>query len=71
MAKNIAATGVPKIADMPAVAPAASKILRSLCVIFKSCPNVEPSAPPVAMIGPSAPKGPPVPIDNADESGLR
>ena len=31
----------------------------------------EPSAPPVAMIGPSAPNGPPVPIAMADESGLK
>ena len=28
-------------------------------------------APPVAMIGPSAPNGPPVPIDIAAESGFR
>ncbi|MNT53548.1 hypothetical protein D3C72_1906370 [compost metagenome] len=28
-------------------------------------------APPVVMIGPSAPKGPPVPIDTADDTGFR
>jgi hypothetical protein len=31
----------------------------------------EPNAPPVMMIGPSAPNGPPDPIEMADESGLR
>ncbi|MNT46268.1 hypothetical protein D3C72_1828990 [compost metagenome] len=28
-------------------------------------------APPVMMMGPSAPKGPPVPIDTADDTGFR
>src|SRR5690606_3678206 len=37
----------------------------------RSCPSSDPSAPPVAMIGPSAPNGPPVPIDTAADSGLR
>ena len=37
----------------------------------RTCPTSEPSAPPVAMIGPSAPKGPPVPMAMAAESGLR
>jgi hypothetical protein len=31
----------------------------------------EPIAPPVMMIGPSAPKGPPLPIAIAEASGLR
>ncbi len=56
---------------MPAAAPAASSVLRSSAVIASSCPSSEPSAPPVAMIGPSAPNGPPVPIAIAAESGLR
>ena len=30
----------------------------------------EPNAPPVMMIGPSAPNGPPEPIEIADESGF-
>ena len=30
----------------------------------------EPKAPPVMMIGPSAPNGPPVPMEMADEIGL-
>src|SRR6185437_1968416 len=32
---------------------------------------IDPTAPPVAMIGPSAPNGPPVPIATAADSGLR
>ena len=28
-------------------------------------------APPVMMIGPSAPNGPPVPMEIAEDSGLR
>ena len=35
-----------------------------------SWPSSEPSAPPVTMIGPSAPNGPPVPIATAADSGL-
>ncbi len=56
---------------MPAAAPAASSVLRSSAVTVRSCPTREPSAPPVAMIGPSAPKGPPVPMAIAAERGLR
>jgi nicotinamidase-related amidase len=47
---------------MPAAAPEASSALRSTAVVRKSWPTTDPSAPPVAIIGPSAPKGPPVPI---------
>ena len=32
--------------------------------------NSEPIAPPVMMIGPSAPNGPPLPIETADDSGF-
>ena len=32
---------------------------------------IEPSAPPVMMIGPSAPKGPPEPIETADDKGFK
>ena len=63
--------GVPKIAAMPAVAPEAKSIFRSLWVILVICPSVEPNAPPVAMMGPSAPNGPPVPMAIAEEIGLR
>ena len=71
IASSIAATGVPKIAVMPAAAPAASSVLRSFAVVWMNCPSAEPSAPPVAMIGPSAPNGPPVPIAIAEDSGFR
>ena len=71
IASSIAAIGVPKIAVMPAAAPAASSVLRSAAVTWISWPSAEPSAPPVAMIGPSAPNGPPVPIAIAADVGLR
>ena len=69
-ASRIAATGVPKMALMPAAAPATSSVLRSAVDRWKNCANSEPKAPPVMMIGPSAPNGPPVPIEIADDSGL-
>ncbi len=69
-ASSAAATGLPKVAVMPAAAPAASRILRSSAVVSSSCPTSEPSAPPVAMIGPSAPNGPPVPMAIAAERGF-
>ena len=59
------------MADIPAVAPAARITLRSLAVIFNNWPRVDPKAPPVAIIGPSAPKGPPVPIAIADDMGFK
>ena len=69
-ASSIAAIGVAKIADMPAAAPATSSVLRSAEERWKSWANSEPNAPPVMMIGPSAPNGPPVPIEIAEETGL-
>ena len=59
------------MAVIPAEAPATSSVLRSAALRRKHCAINEPKAPPVMMIGPSAPKGPPLPIDIADESGLR
>ena len=56
---------------MPAAAPAASSVLRSSAVVASTCPTSDPSAPPVAMMGPSAPNGPPVPMAIAAESGFR
>ena len=69
-ASSTAATGVPKIAVMPAAAPATSSVLRSAGLMSKNCANNEPSAPPVMMIGPSAPNGPPLPMAMADDRGL-
>src|SRR5439155_19082994 len=37
---------------------------------WNSWPNSDPNAPPVMMIGPSAPNGPPVPIEIADDTGF-
>jgi hypothetical protein len=71
MASSTAEIGLPKVAAMPAAAPAASSVLRSSAVIFSNCPTSEPSAPPVAMIGPSAPNGPPMPMAMAAEIGFR
>ena len=63
--------GVANVADMPAAAPATSRAFRSAAVRWKSCAISEPIEPPVMMIGPSAPNGPPDPMEIADESGLR
>ena len=54
----------------PAAAPAASRILRSDGETRMTCPSSDPSAPPVTMIGPSAPNGAPVPIAIAAETGF-
>jgi len=70
-ARSTADIGLPKVAVMPAAAPAASSVFLSSAVMLKTWPTTEPSAPPVAMIGPSAPNGPPVPIAIAAEMGLR
>lgn len=70
-ASSTAATGVPNTAVMPAAAPATSSVLRSAAVTCTHCAISEPSAPPVMMIGPSAPNGPPLPITTPDDSGLR
>ena len=71
MASSTAETGLPKVAAIPAAAPAASSVLRSSAVIVSNCPTSDPRAPPVAMMGPSAPNGPPVPMAIAAESGFR
>ena len=70
-ASMIAAIGVPNTVVMPAAAPATSSVLRSVSLTGSSCAISEPIAPPVMMIGPSAPNGPPVPIAIADDSGFR
>ena len=56
---------------MPAAAPATNSVFRSLSLTGSNWAISEPMAPPVMMIGPSAPNGPPVPIEIADDSGLR
>ena len=69
-ASSTAATGAAKIAAIPAAAPATSSVLRSTGDKWNAWANTEPNAPPVAMMGPSAPNGPPVPIAIAEERGL-
>ena len=69
-ASRTAATGVPKMPVMPAAAPATSSVLRSAALRWKRCANSDPIAPPVMMIGPSAPNGPPLPIEIAEEIGF-
>ena len=59
------------MADMPAAAPATSRVLRSVLVRWKNCAIIEPNAPPVIIIGPSAPNGPPEPMEMAEDIGLR
>ena len=70
-ASSTAETGLPNVAAIPAAAPAASSVFRSAAVVRSTCPKSDPSAPPVAMMGPSAPNGPPVPMATAAESGFR
>src|SRR6185437_13339004 len=71
MARITPAIGVLNVAAIPAPAPQASNTLRSDAVVAMNCPTSEPSAPPVWMMGPSAPNGPPVPMAMAAESGFR
>ncbi len=70
-ASATAATGVPKTALIPPAAPATRSVRRSIALRWKNCAITEPSAPPVRMIGPSAPNGPPVPMLMALEMGFR
>jgi hypothetical protein len=70
MARMTPAIGVLNVAAMPAAAPQASNTLRSTAVVEMSWPTSEPNAPPVWMMGPSAPNGPPVPIAMAAETGF-
>ena len=60
--------GVLKVAAMPAPAPAATSVMRWPGVIAMICPNVEPIAEPIWMIGPSRPTAEPVPIATAEAS---
>src|SRR5207247_29536 len=64
-ASSTAATGEAKVADMPAAAPATRSVFRSAAVSSKNWATRDPKAPPVMMIGPSAPNGPPLPIEMA------
>src|SRR5208337_5135445 len=69
-ARSTAAIGVLNVAAIPPAAPATSRVLRSAAVRWKTWAIIDPNEPPVMMIGPSAPNGPPEPIEMADEIGL-
>ena len=62
--------GVLMVAAMPAPAPAATSVIRCQGAMRISWPNVEPSAAPIWMMGPSRPTAAPVPIESADASDL-
>jgi hypothetical protein len=70
-ASSVADMGQLKVAAMPADAPATIKTVRSESVIGSSWPSTDPTAPPVMMTGPSAPNGPPEPIEIAVAIGFR
>ena len=57
-------------AAIPAPAPAAMSVTRSLIRIGISEPSVEPKAEPIWTIGPSRPTEPPLPIETAEASDL-
>src|SRR5579875_99852 len=69
-ASRTALTGLLNVAAIPPAAPATSNVLRSIEESFRNCENTDPNAPPVMIIGPSAPKGPPEPIAIAVDSGF-
>jgi hypothetical protein len=69
-ASSTEASGALNVAAIPPAAPATSRIFRSSADRCRNCARIEPTAPPVMMIGPSAPNGPPVPIEIAAETGL-
>lgn len=58
------------MAAIPPAAPATSSVFRSAAERWNAWANRDPNAPPVMMMGPSAPNGPPLPIETAEDSGL-
>ena len=68
MANMTPPIGVLKVAAMPAPAPAATRMMRCPAGIRTIWPNVEPSAEPIWMIGPSRPTAAPLPIAIAEAS---
>ena len=69
-ASSTAAIGVAKVADMPPGRPRHQQRLPLGRRQMKCLGHERTSDPPVMMIGPSAPNGPPDPIEIADDSGL-
>jgi hypothetical protein len=69
-ASSTDASGALNVAAMPPTAPATRRVLRSSADRRRDWARIEPTAPPVMMIGPSAPNGPPVPIEIAVDTGF-
>jgi hypothetical protein len=69
-ASSTEASGALNVAAMPPAAPATRRVLRSSADSRRNWARIDPTAPPVMMIGPSAPNGPPVPIEIAADTGL-
>lgn len=69
-ASRIEASGALNVAAMPAAAPETSRVLRSSAVSRRNWASTDPHAPPVMMTGPSAPNGPPEPMETAADTGL-
>jgi hypothetical protein len=65
-AKNTAAIGALKVAEMPPAAPHATSRRIRAGDTRSRCPSVEPSAEPIWTIGPSRPTDPPVPMQIAE-----
>ena len=70
IANTMPPSGALKVAAIPAPAPAAISVTRSLVRIAMSEPSVEPKAEPIWTIGPSRPTDPPLPIETAEASDL-
>src|SRR5690606_36040638 len=70
VARTMEATGAPNVAAIPPAAPQAKRIFLSDGDTLSNWPRSDPSDPPVTMIGPSAPNGPPLPMAVAADSGL-
>lgn len=69
-ASSTEASGALNVAAIPLAAPATSSVLRSSALVCRNCASTEPTAPPVMIIGPSAPNGPPLPMLIAAEIGF-
>ena len=69
-ASSAAPSGVRNTAEMPAATPDTIRIRRSRASTRSSQPHVEPSAPPICMVGPSRPPAPPVPSVKIDASAF-
>ena len=65
-AKSTAPSGVLKVAEMPADAPAASSVIRCQDGSRENCATAEPMAEPICTMGPSRPTVAPEPMESAE-----